>query len=66
MYTLDTSRLIIFNHSQVFVFLSQEALQELQIQIYKFEADIETLTASLKKKKSDRDVSEEILSDGKI
>ena len=39
--------------------LSQEALQELQIQIDKFEADIEILSASLKKKKSDRDVSEE-------
>lgn len=36
----------------------QEALQELQIQIDKFEADIDTLSASLKKKKSDRDVSQ--------
>ena len=33
-----------------------EAIQELQIQIDKFEADIETLSVSLKKKKSDKDV----------
>ena len=38
-----------------------EAIQELQIQIDKFEADIETLSASLKKKKSDKDVSSRLL-----
>jgi hypothetical protein len=35
-------------------------MQELNIQIDKFEADIETLSASLKKKKSDKDVSIEM------
>ncbi len=35
----------------------QEAIQELNIQIDKFESDIETLSACLKKKKSDKDVS---------
>lgn len=34
-----------------------EAISELKIQIDKFEVDIETLSASLKKKKSDKDVS---------
>ncbi|CAF4948810.1 unnamed protein product, partial [Rotaria sp. Silwood1] len=33
----------------------REAIQELKIQVDKFEADIETLSASLKKKKSDKD-----------
>jgi CCR4-NOT transcription complex subunit 3 len=33
-----------------------EAIQELQLQVDKFESDIETLSASLKKKKSDKDV----------
>jgi len=44
-------------NNQIFISLYQEAIQELQIQIDKFEADIETLSASLKKKKSDKDVS---------
>jgi len=39
------------------LFVYQEAIQELQIQSDKFEADIETLSVSLKKKKSDKDVS---------
>lgn len=34
-----------------------EAISELKIQIDKFEVDMETLSASLKKKKSDKDVS---------
>ena len=34
-----------------------EAIHELKIQIDKFEADIETLSVSLKKKKSDKDVN---------
>jgi CCR4-NOT transcription complex subunit 3 len=37
-----------------------EAIQELQIQIDKFEADIETLSVSLKKKKSDKDKQERL------
>lgn len=37
-------------------FFAQDALQELQLQIDKCEADIESLSVSLKKKKSDRDV----------
>jgi hypothetical protein len=35
----------------------QESIQELYIQIDKLEADIEILSVSLKKKKSDKDVS---------
>ncbi|CAF1414622.1 unnamed protein product [Adineta steineri] len=37
-----------------------EAIQELNIQIDKFESDIETLSASLKKKKSDKDKQERL------
>ncbi|UJR22599.1 hypothetical protein I4U23_025643 [Adineta vaga] len=37
-----------------------EAIHELNIQIDKFEADIETLSASLKKKKSDKDKQERL------
>ncbi|CAF1424164.1 unnamed protein product [Adineta steineri] len=37
-----------------------DAIQELNIQIDKFEADIETLSASLKKKKSDKDKQERL------
>ena len=39
------------------IFFCQEAIHELYIQIDKFEADIETISASLRKKKSDKDVS---------
>jgi CCR4-NOT transcription complex subunit 3 len=35
----------------------QEAIQELNIQMDKFESDIESLSVGLKKKKSDKDVS---------
>jgi len=41
-------------------------MQELNIQIDKFEADIETLSASLKKKKSDKDVSIEMNNELKV
>ncbi|CAF0867299.1 unnamed protein product [Rotaria sordida] len=37
-----------------------EAIQELKIQVDKFESDIETLSASLKKKKSDKDKQERL------
>lgn len=37
-------------------FVFQEAIHELNLQIDKFEADIETLSAALKKKKSDKEV----------
>ncbi|CAF3628272.1 unnamed protein product [Rotaria socialis] len=37
-----------------------EAIQELQIQVDKFESDIETLSACLKKKKSDKDKQERL------
>jgi hypothetical protein len=55
---MDSSRNFRYFLIQIFDFLlSQEAIQELHIQIDKFEADIETLSVSLKKKKSDKDVS---------
>jgi hypothetical protein len=55
---MDSSRNFRYFVIQIFdFFLSQEAIQELHIQIDKFEADIETLSVSLKKKKSDKDVS---------
>jgi hypothetical protein len=52
---MDCGRYISLLENFIEIFL-QEAIQELQIQVDKFEADIETLSASLKKKKSDKDV----------
>ena len=40
-----------------YFFLLQEAIRELEIQRDKFESDIESLSATFKKKKADRDVS---------
>ncbi len=56
---MDTSRLTFFHFikSNSFFLFYQESIQELYIQIDKLEADIEILSVSLKKKKSDKDVS---------
>jgi len=59
MYSLDTSKfqcLISKKNEKLNRLFAQDALQELQLQIDKCEADIESLSVSLKKKKSDRDV----------